>query len=120
VRQARDALGDAAYNEAFRHGQELTYDDAIAYALGERREPTVPPQRDDSSPLTRRERQIADLVAQGLSNKDTASTLVISQRTAESHVEHILTKLGFTNRAEVAAWTAEQRSDTSTAGHGGS
>jgi DNA-binding NarL/FixJ family response regulator len=41
--------------------------------------------------LTRRECEVADLIAQGLSNKDIATRLVISQRTAESHVEHILT-----------------------------
>ena len=56
--------------------------------------------------MTRREQQVADLIAQGLSNKDIAADLVISQRTAESHVEHILTKLGFTSRAQVAAWIA--------------
>jgi non-specific serine/threonine protein kinase len=54
--------------------------------------------------LTRRERQVADLVAQGLSNKDIAAKLVIAQRTAESHVENILTKLGFTSRTQIAAW----------------
>jgi len=48
-------------------------------------------------------------VARGLTNKQIAATLVISQRTAEGHVEHVLTKLGFTSRAQIAAWvTAEQ------------
>nr|WP_211268783.1 helix-turn-helix transcriptional regulator [Actinoplanes subtropicus] len=60
--------------------------------------------------MTRRECEVADLIAQGLSNKDIATRLVISQRTAESHVEHILTKLGVTNRAQVAAWKATQQS----------
>ena len=44
----------------------------------------------------------------GLSNKDIAATQVVSQRTAESHVEHILTKLGFANHAQVAAWVTAQ------------
>ena len=52
--------------------------------------------------------EIAGLVAQGLSNREIASKLVISQRTAETHVEHILTKLGFTTRAQIAAWIAEE------------
>jgi len=56
--------------------------------------------------LTPREREIADLVAQGKSNKDIANTLVIAQRTAETHVEHILAKLGFTSRTQIAAWVA--------------
>jgi len=112
VRQARGALDDAAYGKAFHHGQILPYEDALAYALEERRRPTEPPAKDnESSPLTRRERQIADLLAQGMSNKDIASTLVISQRTAETHVENILIKLGFTSRAQVAAWAAVQHSD---------
>ena len=49
---------------------------------------------------------MARLVAGGRSNRDIAAELVISQRTAENHVEHILTKLGFTSRAQVAAWVA--------------
>jgi non-specific serine/threonine protein kinase len=51
-------------------------------------------------------RSPASLVAGGRSNKEIAAALVISQRTAENHVEHILTKLGFTSRAQVAAWVA--------------
>ena len=46
------------------------------------------------------------LIARGRSNKQIAAELVISQRTAENHVEHILTKLGFTSRVQVAAWAA--------------
>jgi DNA-binding NarL/FixJ family response regulator len=42
-----------------------------------------------------------------LSNKEIAATLVIAQRTAEGHVEHILSKLGFTSRTQIAAWIAE-------------
>jgi non-specific serine/threonine protein kinase len=50
--------------------------------------------------------EVARLVAEGRSNKEIAARLVISQRTAEGHVEHILAKLGFTARALVAAWVA--------------
>ena len=113
LRQAREKLGDAAFTAAFDHGRSLPVDAALDYALDERRKRIAPPTKDTSTPLTRRESQIADLIAQGLSNKEIAGTLVISQRTAESHVEHILTKLGFTSRAQVAAWTAQQHTDTS-------
>jgi len=44
-----------------------------------------------------------------MNNKEIASLLVISRRTAETHVEHILAKLGFTNRAQIAAWVAGHR-----------
>ena len=63
------------------------------------------------TPLTSRELQVARLVAGGRSNKDIAAELVISQRTAEGHVERILTKLGFTSRAQVAAWVVASRPD---------
>ncbi len=55
--------------------------------------------------LTPREREIATLVAEGLTNRQIAQRLFISDRTAETHVIHILNKLGFTSRAQVAAWT---------------
>jgi non-specific serine/threonine protein kinase len=56
------------------------------------------------APLTRREGQIAELVASGLGNKQIAATLVIAPRTVETHVEHIFAKLGFTRRTQIAAW----------------
>ncbi|WEO99903.1 helix-turn-helix transcriptional regulator [Streptomyces sp. FXJ1.172] len=59
--------------------------------------------------LTRRESQVAQLVAEGLTNKDIAARLTIAQRTAENHVERILDKLGFTSRTQLAVWTYEQR-----------
>jgi non-specific serine/threonine protein kinase len=52
---------------------------------------------------------VAELVAEGLSNKAIANRLVIARRTAESHLDHILTKLGFTSRTQIAVWVAEQR-----------
>jgi ATP/maltotriose-dependent transcriptional regulator MalT len=55
-------------------------------------------------PLTGREREIAALVAQGLSNKQIAERLFVSERTAQNHVQHILTKLGLPNRGQVAVW----------------
>jgi DNA-binding CsgD family transcriptional regulator len=62
-----------------------------------------------ADPLSPRERQIAALVADGLSNREIATTLVISERTAQNHVQHILGKLGFANRAQIAAWAARSR-----------
>jgi DNA-binding CsgD family transcriptional regulator len=56
--------------------------------------------------LTERERQVARLLARGLTNREIASELVISVRTADRHVENILAKLGFSSRVAVAAWAA--------------
>ena len=49
---------------------------------------------------------MARLVAQGLTNKQIGETLFVSERTAENHVQHILVKLGFSNRSQIAAWSA--------------
>jgi predicted ATPase/DNA-binding CsgD family transcriptional regulator len=106
-RRARKTLGDTAFEAAFQQGRDLGVEDVIRYALDE---VPPPPNADPSgmprpeSALTRREWQVAELIADGRSNREVAATLVISTRTAESHVEHILVKLGLTNRVQVAAW----------------
>lgn len=84
----------------------MRMDEAVAYALREQL-PDTGPHSGSSPALTRREREVAKLVAQGLTNKQIAAKLVISLRTAEGHVEHILTKLGFGSRAQIAAWITE-------------
>jgi DNA-binding CsgD family transcriptional regulator len=66
----------------------------------------APREPDAHSQLTAREREIAALVANGLSNKQIAEKLVISERTAEGHVQRILSKLGFRSRSEIASWQA--------------
>jgi DNA-binding CsgD family transcriptional regulator len=58
--------------------------------------------------LTPREREVAGLVAEGLSNRQIAKRLYLSERTAETHVQNILTKLGFTSRTQVAGWAARE------------
>jgi non-specific serine/threonine protein kinase len=63
--------------------------------------------QDSAGPLSARELEVARLVAQGLSNKEIASTLVVSLRTAEAHVTNVLSKLGLRSRAQLAVWVAE-------------
>ncbi|AII10883.1 protein kinase domain-containing protein [Rhodococcus opacus] len=108
---ARKKLGDKAFAVAHRKGRSLGFDAAIAYALHEHPPSTSAPETDASTRLTKRERQVADLIAEGLTNQAIADRLVISPRTAQGHVEHILTKLGFTSRAQVAAWVVERTYD---------
>jgi DNA-binding NarL/FixJ family response regulator len=62
--------------------------------------------------LSPREAEIAALVAEGLTNRGIAERLVISERTAGNHVAHILTKLGFTSRSQVAAWASPRMGGT--------
>jgi non-specific serine/threonine protein kinase len=110
VAAVRAALGDQAYSAAFRRGKQMP----LAQALDDaehRRRPTRSGHMDAGSAgsLTSREEEIAGLLAQGLSNKAIAKSLVIAQRTAETHVANVLVKLGLTSRSQVAAWVAEQR-----------
>jgi DNA-binding NarL/FixJ family response regulator len=58
--------------------------------------------------LTRREREVAVLIAQGKSNRAIAELLVLGERTVDGHVSNILGKLGFTSRAQIAAWVVEK------------
>jgi predicted ATPase/DNA-binding CsgD family transcriptional regulator len=120
-RQARQALGETAFQAAYDRGLGMPAEDALAYALqqppekppkhppGKRPAPAAP--EPGAAPLTPRELQVARLVAGGRSNKEIAAELVISQRTAEGHMEHILAKLGFTSRAQVAAWAVASQPD---------
>ncbi|WP_137816253.1 ATP-binding protein [Gandjariella thermophila] len=112
LRMARADLGDERFDTAFQKGYTMPAEAAIDLALGGAApsRPSAPPTGHQGMPLTRRERQIAELVAEGLSNREIASRLVISPRTAEAHVEHILVKLEFNSRAQIAAWVAEKRS----------
>lgn len=104
---ARARLGEKAYTAAFAKGSQMNFADAIAYAL-EEKPSTATRVFDVQHNLTRRELEIAPLVAEGLSNKEIAARLLIGERTAETHVENILNKLGFNTRAQIAAWAATQ------------
>ncbi|WP_027499718.1 protein kinase domain-containing protein [Rhodococcus sp. UNC363MFTsu5.1] len=104
-RAARRTLTELAFEKAWERGRAMDLASAVSYALGESPPAPTPP---GSGRLTKREQQVAALIAEGLTNKDIASRLVISQRTAEGHVEHILSKLGFTSRAQVAAWVVDE------------
>ena len=111
VQHARELVGDEAYAAAYDRGRRMTVDEVVAFVL-EEHEPAgpgeAPQQEEATAELTRRELEVAELVARGLSNKEIASALVISPRTAEGHVTRLLDKLGFTTRARVAAWVAER------------
>jgi predicted ATPase/DNA-binding NarL/FixJ family response regulator len=116
-RQTRQALGEQAFQAAYTRGLELPAENAFAYALQHSSAPAVPAMsaptapEPGTAPLTPREMQVARLLAGGRTNKEIAAQLVISQRTAEGHVERILTKLSFTSRAEVAAWVTSSQPD---------
>lgn len=107
--QTRQALGEQAYEAAFKRGGALSTNLAVDYALEESASLELPEPETAPTPLTRREQEIAGLVTEGMTNRDIAVRLVISPRTVEAHVEHILVKLGFTSRTQIASWMAGQR-----------
>lgn len=112
VEQVRSRLGGAVFSAAVRRGSELSTAEVVALALERQSRPKVPAQRTepaDDFGLTKREREVAALIAQGLSNREIAARLVVAQRTAEGHVANILSKLGFTSRTQVAGWATAQK-----------
>lgn len=109
VHGARHQLGKAAFRRAFRSGSMLPLAGAVRYALTDELEPRPGDGPVTESPLTKRESEVAGLVAQGLSNPEIAERLVISVRTAQGHVENILRKLGFTSRSMIAAWAVARQ-----------
>jgi predicted ATPase/DNA-binding NarL/FixJ family response regulator len=122
VLQARRALGEAAAEAAWAAGRALPLDRAAAEALqGPADRPAPPPAasrgRPEAAspdghtasvpPLTRREAEVAALVARGRTNRQIARELIITVGTADRHVANILGKLGATSRAQIAVWAAE-------------
>jgi DNA-binding CsgD family transcriptional regulator len=117
-------LGENTIARLWAQGRAMTSDEAVALALdtstgpqsfgggetvaltslGSGRAAAAPP-----GALTPRERQVVELIASGRSNKAIAEELFISPATAARHVANIMAKLGFNNRAQIAAWAADRR-----------
>ncbi|MGP4005540.1 ATP-binding protein [Streptomyces sp. 4N124] len=108
--RARDKLDGPAFQRSYERGSAYVLTEAVAYALSDEQPPDDTGERPSNGVrLTRRETEVAALVAEGLANQQIADRLVIARRTAEGHVERILSKLGFSNRSQIAAWVAAQR-----------
>jgi non-specific serine/threonine protein kinase len=104
--RARTSLGPVAYDAAWSDGRASTLAQALSLT-----EALIVSMQTGPSPaggLSRREQQVASLVARGLTNKQIAAELVVSAATVRSHVEHILTKLDLRSRAQIAAWATQQ------------
>ena len=101
----RARAGQAA-GRLLAEGRRLTPEQAVRLVLAN--EPDDAPLPGSRHTLTRREREVAALAARGLTNRDIADQLFLSVRTVEVHVDHILTKLGFRTRTQLAAWAHEE------------
>jgi DNA-binding CsgD family transcriptional regulator len=108
VEQVKAALGDRRYQAAYAKGTGTSLDDVVRRAVGTSsgaaRVATMAASASASAELTRREREIAALVASGLSNREIAAQLFISKRTVDAHVEHIFGKLDISSRVQLTVW----------------
>lgn len=99
----RAELGNEAVERIWQDGYAMTREQALAFAANEEAE--VRPR----GSLTNREMEVAELLSEGLTNRQIADRLVLSERTIDAHLEHIRNKLGMRNRAQIATWVADQR-----------
>jgi predicted ATPase/DNA-binding SARP family transcriptional activator/DNA-binding CsgD family transcriptional regulator len=108
---ARDQVDEAIWEAALDEGRAMTTERAVEYALSEK-EPAAPTESPPNAlhvELTRREKEVAALVARGLSSRQVASALTISERTVDNHVANILKKLDLHSRHEIRARLEEQQ-----------
>jgi predicted ATPase/DNA-binding CsgD family transcriptional regulator len=96
----------AAAPRLIAQGRQMTVTAALELALAD--DPGEARRPGPRQALTRRETEVAMLAARGLTNRDIAARLYLSVRTVEVHIDHILTKLGFRTRTQLAAWAHEE------------
>lgn len=112
--RARSELGNAAYEAGARRGAAMGMAELLDLAL-DRSAPDAPEGEVELvAVLSPREREVARHLAAGLTNRQIAAALVLSHRTVEGHVEHILQKLGLQNRNQVAVALTAARTATPT------
>jgi non-specific serine/threonine protein kinase len=105
LEHARLVLGEDSFAAESSVGQTLTLEDAVLEGLQATKvEPTA---RTSDGPLTPRQREVAKLIARGLTNGQIAERLVLSRHTVERHVENILDRLRLSSRVEIAVWMVE-------------
>jgi predicted ATPase/DNA-binding CsgD family transcriptional regulator len=107
VKAAQDVLGEGRYAALFRGGAAQPLDRIVGLAAADDDE--LPAAPDLPGPLTEREREIAVLVAEGMSNRDIARQLAIAKRTVDAHLGHIYAKLGISSRVRLATWLDPDR-----------
>jgi DNA-binding NarL/FixJ family response regulator len=103
---ATEALGRSKFQEGLASGRGLGRHAAVRLALGEPEANRTPGDDRGAASLGKRQLEVARMVGEGMSNKQIAARLFLSERTVDSHVRTILNKLGFNSRAQIAGWVA--------------
>ncbi len=108
IELALEGLGQTPYDATYERGLTLSIDDAVVFAVEDRlpSRPTTAVKAETEMPLTKRELEIARLIAHEMTSREIATKLFISERTVEAHVTNMLNKLGLNSRIEVARWLA--------------
>jgi len=107
----RAALGKRRFEAAWSQGRAFPVDLLLQEILRETEEPAAATPAKGlrrPGPLTTREMEVAQLIARGMTNQEVASALYITSGTVATHVQHILAKLGYDSRAQIAAWASTQ------------
>ena len=103
---ARGAMGSNRFAAAWAEGSVMTVDQLVEYAR-QADAASSQPHVSSADPLSQREREVIALLARGYTNRQIAEDLIISGRTVDGHVAHILAKLGLSTRAQAAVWAVE-------------
>jgi predicted ATPase/DNA-binding CsgD family transcriptional regulator len=109
VALAVQGLGQNSFDAAFKRGRAMTLDEGVVFAIEDEQppKPALTVKAEPRPVLTRRQLEIGRLTADGLSNRQIAARLFLSERTVETHVTNILNKLGLGSRIQLSRWMAE-------------
>jgi DNA-binding NarL/FixJ family response regulator len=111
ISRIRTKLGEEAFAAAWAEGRALTVEVAADFALSEPAMSTGQSEQDSKEKfggLTKREREVAVLIAQGKSNREIARAMTVGVKTIETYVTRMLSKLGFDSRVQIATWTIQK------------
>jgi non-specific serine/threonine protein kinase len=103
------AIGQKSFDAAYARGRAMTIDESVAFAVADKPAPKLaPPVKSvPDTVLSRRQLEIARLIADGLTNRQVADRLFLSERTVETHITNMLNKLGLNSRIQLSRWLAE-------------
>ena len=102
-------IGQKSFDAAVARGRAMTIGEGVAFALADEQAPKPMPsvQAASDGVLTRRQLEIAGLIAEDLTNRQIAERLFLSERTVETHITNMLNKLGLNSRIQLSRWLDE-------------